>query len=96
MKRKCPNCGENGVPILKLALLGEVSKMQCSSCHSKIEVSHVLSVASFYLVNILMLGVLLWLIELVGFWGVPLAFFMWVLAEIVRSIYLPLKAGMSD
>jgi uncharacterized protein (DUF983 family) len=91
MSRKCPHCGERKVPLLRLALLGEVSKLQCKNCSRQLEVSQFLGLLTYYVVNILMLGVLFYMIEILGVWGISLTFIIWVVAEIIRSLFLPLK-----
>ena len=91
MSRKCPSCGEKKVPLLRLALLGEVSNIQCKNCGKHLEVPQFLGLLTYYVVNLLMIGLLFFMIEILGLWGISLTFLIWVAAEIMRSLFLPLR-----
>ncbi len=89
MKRTCPHCHKKSVPVS--IIIPNIGGIRCKNCDSKLVKSELIGYVSFFVVALVMFFLLLILLKLYGFTGIIISMFAWLVAEIIREIYIPLR-----
>lgn len=88
MHRKCPNCGEHSISVLKLAFW----RVRCRHCGAEVGTQPVWRVSILSMEMMVWLLALSWLYRDYGRAGLIASLFVWVAVDVLADTFTPLIA----